>query len=348
MIRVLVVDDSATVRRVLSEALAAQQGIAVVGTAPDPYVARDRIAELKPDVLTLDIEMPRMDGLSFLAKLMQHYPLPVVVLSSLTPAGSELAMRAYELGAVEVLCKPSTAWSVDEAMPALVRALHRAAAARILPRRPVPAAELPPLRLSTTNRVLAIGASTGGTEALRALFARLPADTPGTVVVQHMPAQFTAAFAERLSSVGKMRVAEAQGGEELLPGLAFVAPGGRHLVVERSGARYLTALRDGPPVHFQKPAVDVLFYSVARAAGANAVGVLLTGMGADGAAGLKAMREAGAHTIAQDEASSVVFGMPKAAIELGAAVEVAHLDQVPERIVRAFQGRSSHAHPHRR
>lgn len=339
MIRVLVIDDSATVRRALLDGLAAHQGIEVVGVAPDPYVARDKIAQLRPDVLTLDIEMPRMDGLSFLAKLMRHHPMPVVVVSSLTPKGSQEAMRAFELGAVEVMCKPNTAYSIAEAMPALARAIRSAAAARIFSPRLIPLSgvEKPPPILRTTNKILAIGASTGGTEALRAMMSQLPGDTPGTVIVQHMPQLFTAAFARRLDDSSRMRVAEAKGGEELLPGLAFLAPGGKHLVVERSGARYILALRDGPQVHFQKPAVDVLFNSVARCAGANALGAILTGMGADGADGLLAMRARGAWTIAQDEATSVVFGMPKAAIDAGAAVEVAPLNDIPVRIARALQ-----------
>jgi two-component system chemotaxis response regulator CheB len=341
MIKVLVVDDSATVRRVMLEGLAAYPDIKVVGVAPDPYVAREKLVELKPDVITLDIEMPRMDGLSFLAKLMRHHPMPVVVVSSLTPKGSQEAMRAYDLGAVEVITKPGSAFSVVELLPRLARAIRAAARARHLGEHaPPPAGDLAkpdPASLRTTNKVLAIGASTGGTEALRALFAQLPGDTPGTVIVQHMPPLFTSAFARRLDEGSRMRVAEAQGGEELLPGLAFLAPGGKHLAVERSGARYRLALRDGPQVHYQKPAVDVLFHSLAHAAGANAVGVLMTGMGADGADGLRAMRAAGAHTIAQDEATSVVFGMPKAAIDLGAAAEVAGLPDISARIARAFQ-----------
>ncbi len=340
MIRVLVIDDSATVRRALVEGLASHHGIEVVGVAPDPYVAREKLAQLKPDVLTLDIEMPRMDGLSFLAKLMRHHPMPVVVVSSLTPKGSQEAMRAFELGAVEVMCKPSSAYSIGEAMPALARAIRSAAAARNLgPRVALPANLDKPQQttLRTTNKILAIGASTGGTEALRSVMAQLPGDTPGTVIVQHMPQMFTAAFAKRLDESSRMRVAEARGGEELLAGLAFVAPGGMHLVVERSGARYLCALRDGPQVHYQKPAVDVLFNSVARCGGANAVGVILTGMGSDGADGLRAMRTSGAHTIAQDEATSVVYGMPKAAFESGAVVEVAPLQDIPARITRALQ-----------
>jgi two-component system chemotaxis response regulator CheB len=340
MIRVLVIDDSATVRRVLVEGLAAFPGIEVVGVAADPYVARDKLARLKPDVLTLDIEMPRMDGLSFLAKLMHHHPMPVVVVSSMTTTGSQEAMRAFELGAVEVICKPSTAYSIGEAMPALARAIRAAAAARNLgpriPNVPSGCVEKPALSVRSSNMILALGASTGGTEALRSVMAQLPGDTPGTVIVQHMPQMFSTAFAKRLDETSRLRVSEAHGGEELLPGLAFLAPGGRHLVIERSGARYITALRDGPQVHYQKPAVDVLFNSVARCAGANAVGVILTGMGSDGADGLHAMRTGGAHTIAQDEASSVVFGMPKAAIEANAAIEVASLTDIPARITHAL------------
>lgn len=336
MIRVLVVDDSATVRRVLVEGLAAFPGIEVVGVAPDPYVARDKLAQLKPDVLTLDIEMPRMDGLSFLAKLMQHHPMPVVVVSSLTTRGSQEAMRAFELGAAEVMCKPSSAYSIGEAMPALARAIRAAAAARHLGPRlvssPVSSYDKPPV-LRTTNKIIALGASTGGTEALRAVMAQLPGDSPGTVIVQHMPPMFTAAFAKRLDESCRMRVAEAQGGEELLPGLAFVAPGNHHLAVVRNGAQYRLEIRDGPQVHFQRPAVDITFMSLAKAAGANCVAVLLTGMGQDGAAGLKALRTAGAHTICQDEASSVVWGMPKAGIDCGAACEVLALDAVASRLV---------------
>jgi len=343
MIRVLVVDDSATVRRALLEGLTAFPGIEVVGVAPDPYVARDKIAQLRPDVLTLDIEMPRMDGLSFLAKLMRHHPMPVVVVSSLTPAGSQEAMRAFELGAVEVMCKPSSAYSIGEAIPALARAIRAAAMARNLGLRLSMSdhVDKSPPSLHTTNKILALGASTGGTEALRSVIAHLPADTPGTVIVQHMPPLFTAAFAKRLNDASHMHVAEARGGEELLAGLAFVAPGGKHMVIERSGARYVIALRDGPQVHYQKPAVDVLFNSVARCGGANAVGVILTGMGSDGADGLNAMRVSGAHTIAQDEASSVVYGMPKAAVEAGAVIEVSPLSDVPARITRALKRASA-------
>ena len=342
MISVLVVDDSATVRRVITEGLNRTSDIRVIGSAPDPYVAREKIVELKPDVITLDVEMPRMDGISFLAKLMQHRPMPVVVISSLTPAGSEVAMRAFQLGAVEVLCKPGSAYDVSDAVPRLARAIRAAAMARCngprltaLPL--VDKSPLPVTRLAkTSDKILALGASTGGTEALREVLSKLPGDVPGMVIVQHMPPMFTASFAQSLNRTSRVQVTEAKGGEPLLPGLAYVAPGGHHLVVVRNGAHYQVELRDGPEVHYQRPAVDITFMSVAKAAGANAVGVLLTGMGEDGAAGLKAMRTAGAHTIAQDEASCVVFGMPKAAIDCGAAIEVAGLGVMSERIVQAL------------
>jgi two-component system chemotaxis response regulator CheB len=335
-IRLLIVDDSATVRRLLSSTLGREKDIQVVGEAADPYQARELVVKLDPDVLTLDVEMPRMDGLSFLAKLMQHRPKPVIVVSSLTPRGSEEAMRAYELGAVEVLCKPGSAYRVEELGPMLARAVRTAAVARLLPRPPPSPSGPPPIKgplLSrTTSKVLAIGASTGGTEAIRAVMQRLPGDTPGTVIVQHMPPMFTSQFAQRLDGISRMHVAEARGGEELLPGLAFVAPGGHHLAVVRSGAKYLLELRGGPMVHFQKPAVDVTFRSLASAAGANAVGVVLTGMGHDGAAGLKAMRDAGARTMTQDEKTSVVWGMPGTCVQMGAAEQVLPLDRIPDAI----------------
>lgn len=336
-IRVLIVDDSAFVRRALVELLSRERGIEVVGTAVDPYAAREKIVELRPDVLTLDVEMPRMDGLSFLAALMRHQPMAVVVISSLTPRGSELAMRAYDLGAVEVLCKPGSSYSLSDHSAALVAAVRAAAAARL--RVPIKAAVVRQASLgltSTTAKVLALGASTGGTVALTEVLTGLPGDTPGTIIVQHMPPFFTAGFAARLDQCGAMRVAEAKGGEELMPGQAYLAPGGRHLAVVRSGAKYLVALNDGPPEHYQRPAVDVAFRSVAATAGANAVGVLLTGMGADGATGLLAMRTAGARTIAQDEATSVVYGMPKAAAECGAADEIQPLPAIADRIVQGF------------
>ncbi|MBA3683988.1 MAG: chemotaxis response regulator protein-glutamate methylesterase [Planctomycetes bacterium] len=354
MIRVLIVDDSPTVRRLLSETLSRADDIEVVGTAPDPYVARERIVELRPDVITLDIEMPRMDGLTFLARLMEHLPIPVVVLSSLTVRGSEQAVRALELGAVEVLCKPASAHSVQDLGEELLRSVRAAAAAR--PRViKVPAGPAtppsgvrvkpPPVPLSASRRsgfaasqVLAIGASTGGTEAIRALLERMPADSPATVIVQHLPPMFTASFARRLNEICALRVAEASGGEDLRPGYAYVAPGGRHLLVVRNGDRLRLLLDDGPAEHFQRPAVDVLFRSVAAAAGRSAVGVLLTGMGHDGAAGLLAMRSAGAHTIAQDEATCVVHGMPKAAVACGGAERELPLPCIADAVQTLFQG----------
>ncbi|MCS6861098.1 MAG: chemotaxis response regulator protein-glutamate methylesterase [Abditibacteriales bacterium] len=344
MIRVLVVDDSAIVRKVLTEELSKFPDIEVVGTAMDPYVARDKIVKLKPDVVTLDVEMPRMDGLSFLAKLMKHYPLPVVIVSSLTPKNSEAALRALELGAVEVISKPGSQFSTPDVAHQLVRAIRAAAAAKLPQRLPadVPStttAPVPLSRLRTTHKILAIGASTGGTQAIEAVLKRLPATTPGTVIVQHMPAGFTTTFAERLNRVCLMEVREARDGDSVVPGVALIAPGNYHMLLTQSGARYVVRVKDGPLVHYQRPSVDVLFQSVARSAGCNAVGVILTGMGADGAKGLLAMRRAGAHTIAQDEQTSVVFGMPKEAIALGAAAEVVPLPHIADAALRAFSER---------
>jgi two-component system chemotaxis response regulator CheB len=342
MIRVLVVDDSAVVRKILTEELSKCGDIEVVGWAIDPYMAREKIAALRPDVLTLDVEMPRMDGLTFLGKLMEHFPVPTVVVSSLTPANSEAALRALDLGAVDVVPKPSSAFSVPD-FQRLARAVRAAAGARIraLPAtaRPKhdPQASTPHLsQLQTTHRVLAIGASTGGTKAIEVVLRDLPATTPGTVIVQHMPPQFTAAFATRLNSVCQMEVREARDDDTVVPGVALVAPGGRHMLLQRSGSRYHVRVKDGPPVHYQRPSVDVLFHSVATAAGRNAVGVLLTGMGADGAKGLLAMRSSGAHTMAEAEQTCVVFGMPKEAIKLGAASQVVPLPRTAEAILSAL------------
>jgi two-component system chemotaxis response regulator CheB len=341
MIRVLVVDDSALVRKVLSDELSRYDDIEVVGTAMDPYIARDRIASLQPDVITLDIEMPRMDGLSFLARLMKHYPLPVVVVSSLTPANGEVALRALELGAVEVIAKPGSAYSLPDVRRTLVRAVRAAAMAKVRTHAGVHAgrgAGTPTTlqRLETTHKVVALGASTGGTRALESVLREFPADAPGTVIVQHMPEHFTAAFAARLNNSCTIEVREARDNDAVVPGTALIAPGNRHMVLVASGARYNVRLKDGPPVHHQRPAVDVLFHSVAKSAGSNAVGALLTGMGSDGASGLLAMKEAGALTIAEAEESCVVFGMPREAIRLGAADAVAPLAEIPARILAAF------------
>ncbi len=342
MIKVLIVDDSAVVRQVLSAELAKAPDLEVVGTAVDPFVARDKILSLKPDVLTLDVEMPRMDGITFLRKLMRYHPLPVVIVSSLTPAGSDLALEALRIGAVDVVGKPGSSYAVNDIARQLIRSIRAAAAARI---RPAGAAApgvvaTPPaasgMTLGTTHKILAIGASTGGTRAIEQLLTSLPADTPGTVIVQHMPEHFTTSFANRLNDLSPLEVREAKGGDTVVPGVALIAPGNQHMVLRRSGARYHVDIKDGPPVHYQRPSVDVLFHSVARQAGKNAVGVILTGMGADGAAGLLAMRQAGARTIAQDEASCVVFGMPKEAIRLNAAERVIALEKAAETIVRSF------------
>jgi two-component system, chemotaxis family, protein-glutamate methylesterase/glutaminase len=332
-IRVLVVDDSAIVRRALTSELARYKDIEVVGTAPDPYVARDKIVQLKPDVMLLDVEMPRMDGLTFLRKLMKHRPMPVIIVSSLTARGGSLALEAMEAGAVEVMCKPGSAYSIGEMTVQLVekiRAARWAKIARPRPSAPVCAAP-PPARLSiaeTTHKLIAIGASTGGTEAIRVVLERFPANAPGTVIVQHMPEYFTASFAARLNELCAIEVREARDGDSVIPGLALLAPGNFHMMLQRSGSRYYVTVKSGPRVCLQRPSVEVLFKTVARYAGANAVGALLTGMGSDGAEGLLEMKNAGAWTAAQDEHSSVVFGMPKKAFELGAACEVLPLHRM--------------------
>ena len=347
-IKVLIVDDSAVVRKVLSGELSRYDDMEIVGTAVDPYMARDKVVKLKPDVLTLDLEMPRMDGLSFLAKLMRYYPMPVVVLSSLTPKNSETALKALDLGAVEVLCKPGSAYSTSDISRTLVRAIRVAAKAQV--RQPVPRAAGTPapeplntsrLLTTTTHKIVAIGASTGGTKAIEAVLRQLPAGFPGTVICQHMPEKFTTSFAQRLNTISRLEVHEARDGDHVVPGTALIAPGNQHMLLLRRGGNYLVRVKGGPRVCYQRPSVDVLFQSVATHAGRNAVGAILTGMGNDGAQGLLAMRREGAHTIAQDEATSVVFGMPKEAIEAGAAAEVAPLDRVPRCILKALNKSSS-------
>ena len=343
-VRVLVVDDSALVRKIVREELSKEQDIEVVGTAPDPYIARDKIEKLKPDVLILDVEMPRMDGITFLKKLMHYRPMPVVIFSSLTPQGSELAMEAFRAGAVEVMAKPGGPLTVGEAALQLaekvraaskVRTFKKPSSSEANPHAPSPAET--PLTFRTTRKVIAMGASTGGTEALRTVLQAMPLGCPGIAIVQHMPPGFTAAFARRLNEVCKIEVREASDGEPVLPGTALIAPGGYHLVLERSGSRYYVRVKDGPMVCYQRPSVDVLFSSVARAAGPNAIGVIMTGMGTDGARGLLEMRRAGARTIAQDEATSVIFGMPREAIKLGAAEVVVPLEEIPKTIMRMLE-----------
>jgi two-component system chemotaxis response regulator CheB len=337
-IRVLVVDDSAIVRKVFTEELSKERGIEVVGTAPDPYVARDKIVMLKPDVVTLDIEMPRMDGITFLKKLMRYYPLPVIIVSSLTTRGSQLALEALSSGALEVISKPSASYSVGDMSIQLADKIRAVAQVRVTARTgkekntgPQPGQKIGSHALAeTTNKIIAIGASTGGTEALKAVLTRLPATTPGILIVQHMPAKFTTSFAQRLNDLCEMTVKEAEDGDTVTKGLALIAPGNYHMLLKRSGARYYVAVKQGPLVHHQRPSADVLFQSVADYAGANALGIILTGMGADGAEGLLKMKTAGAKTIAQDEKSCVVFGMPKEAIKLGAVDKVVPLDDIAQ------------------
>ncbi len=344
-IRVLIVDDSPTVCQIFERGLSRAKGIKVVGVAANPFEARDMIVKDPPDVLTLDIEMPRMDGLTFLRKLMNHFPLPVVVVSTLTTEGSRKAMEALECGAVEVVEKNMGEDRINDLMLEVVRKVRAAAAAKVgrkaFGTQHQAAHKAPPQALTVSNtaadkRVLAIGSSTGGTEALYKVFSRLPANTPGTLVVQHMPPGFTAQMAERLNASSAMTVIEAKGGEFLEPGLALVAPGDHHIVLREVGGRYRAELRSGPRVSRHKPSVDVLFSTVAAVAGDKAIGVILTGMGRDGAAGMKKMHDTGAHTIAQDEESCVVYGMPREAVELGGVDEVVALNRVPEKICQAL------------
>jgi two-component system chemotaxis response regulator CheB len=334
--RVLIVDDSSVVRSILSRELSRDPEIEVVGTATDPYVARDKIVELKPDVITLDVEMPRMDGLTFLKKLMRYQPMPVVVVSSLTEAGGELAMEALSSGAIEVMCKPGSAYSVGDMAVELIHKVKAAAKAKIIapiihPKEQVPAISTSLAR--TTNKIIAIGTSTGGTEALRNVIPHLPINAPGVLVVQHMPEHFTKSFAESLDRDSRVSVSEAVDGDSVVPGKVLIAPGNKHMLLRRSGARYLVQVKDGPRVNRHRPSVEVLFKSVAQYAGANAVGAIMTGMGDDGAAGLLEMLSAGARTIAQSEKTCVVFGMPKVAIELGAAEQIVDLHEISARLI---------------
>ena len=344
--RVLIVDDSALVRQVLTEILAADPAIEVVGTAADPLLAREKIKRLNPDVLTLDVEMPRMDGLAFLENLMRLHPMPVVMVSSLTERGADTTLQALALGAVDFVAKPKldVARGLDAYAEEIRSKVKMAARSRVRaiaagPRRPAQRpASAASLGFRTTDRLIAIGASAGGTEALRVVLEAMPADAPAIVMTQHLPASFSTAFAERLDRHSAMSVREASDGEAILPGHAYLPAGGRHLRVIRDGARWRCRVDDGVPVNLHKPAVDVLFRSVAASAGANAVGVILTGMGEDGARGLLEMKQAGATTLAQDEASSVVWGMPGSAVRLGAADEVLPLDRIAERILAVARG----------
>ena len=345
--RVLIVDDSAVVRQILSEILASDPGIEVVGTAADPLLAREKIKRLAPDVITLDVEMPRMDGLAFLENLMRLHPLPVVMISSLTERGADTTLQALALGAVDFVSKPKLDVTrglqgyadeiiekVKAAARSRVRPLTRSAAAPKITLAPLAPGSVPrSTQFRTTDRLIAIGSSAGGTEALRVVLEGMPADAPAIVMTQHLPASFSTAFAERLDRHSAMSVREASDGEAVLPGHAYLPPGGQHLRIIRDGARWRCRIDDGPAVNRHKPAVDVLFQSVAQSAGANAIGVILTGMGDDGARGLLQMRQAGAPTLVQDEATSVVWGMPGAAFKLGAAEEQQPLEKIAERLL---------------
>jgi len=355
-IRVLVADDSAIVRKVLSDVLSSQSDIEVVGTAPDPYVARDKILSLHPDVLTLDIEMPRMDGLTFLDRLMASHPMPVIVISSLTRSSTRSALEAANRGAVDVLAKPGGPYSVGDLKEELPHRIRAAALARVrrniasaMPDSDVtqPRANSPAVSVLggwKRNCIVAIGASTGGTQAIEQILRQLPSDFPPIVATQHIPIGFSTAFAERLDGCCSLRVSEAKEGDLLRSGHAYIAPGSRHMQVVRSASGgYAVRLHDGPKVHYQRPSVDELFLSVAKLMSSAVVGILLTGMGKDGAAGLLELKNAGCHTIAQDEATSVVFGMPREAIELGAAVEVRPLHAIAAAAITALRVRTSHA-----
>ncbi|KIP96311.1 MULTISPECIES: chemotaxis response regulator protein-glutamate methylesterase [Pseudomonas] len=351
-IKVMIVDDSAVVRQVLSSVLASDPAIQVIGTAADPLFALDKMQREWPDVIVLDVEMPRMDGITFLRKLMSERPTPVVICSTLTEKGAATTMQALAAGAVSIVTKPQASLSkfLVNASDDLVNAVKAAARANVrslAKNKAVPAAPvqgklsadviLPPgqgAMARTTERVVAIGTSTGGTQALEYILTRLPRVCPALVIVQHMPERFTAAFAERLNGLCELEVLEARHGDRVLPGRALIAPGGRHLLLKRSGAQYQVEVVDGPPVSRHKPSVDVLFRSTARAAGANATGVIMTGMGDDGARGLREMHEAGALTLGQDEASCVVYGMPREAMKLGAVSREIALEQIPAAILR--------------
>lgn len=339
-IKVLIVDDSAIVRKILSEAIEAEPGLQVIGTAPDPYVARDKILSLKPDVVTLDIEMPRMDGLTFLRRLMQHYPLPVIIVSSLGQASCAIALEALRIGAVEVLAKPAGSYSVGELRACLAEKVKAAAAARIAVASESQTAAPGPVPNAFASHgcfaaVIAIGASTGGTEAIRTVLAELPSDAPPIVIAQHIPPVFSRTFAAHLEKLCRLRVKEAEDGDALLPGRVLIAPGDFHMLVRKQGCKYSVELKQGPKICYHRPSVDVLFTSVAEAAAADAIGAILTGMGADGAQGLLRMKGAGARTFAQDEATSVVFGMPREAIKLGAADQILGLHDIAPAMISA-------------
>lgn len=352
-IKVLIVDDSALVRQMLTELLNSAPDIEVVGVAHDPFMAREKIKALNPDILTLDVEMPRMDGVTFLSNLMRLRPMPVVMVSTLTEKGADITLEALELGAVDFVSKPKTdlAHTLDDyaeeiigkvraASKAKVRAINKSSALKPTERLSADAVlkkETRARHFKTTDRILAIGASTGGTEAIKEVLMRLPADSPGTVISQHIPEAFSAPFANRMNGISAMTVCEATDGQQIVTGHVYIAPGNRHLLVERDGARFVCRLNDGPEVNRHKPSVDVMFRSLAQNVGPNAIAVILTGMGNDGAQGMKEMHEAGAPTIAQDEKSSVVWGMPGEAVKLGCVDTVTSLLKVPDEIEKCIK-----------
>ncbi len=354
-VRVLIVDDSALVRQTLADILSSDSEIEVIGSAADPYAAVKKMESEVPDVITLDIEMPRMDGLTFLRKIMTQHPIPVVICSTLTEAGSETTLRALEYGATEIILKPKLGTkqfleesrirvcdAVKAAARAQLRKVVRREAMKVQPKLSADAVLPGPqgkAMFQTTERVVAVGASTGGTEALRVFLEAMPQDCPGIVVVQHMPEHFTAAFSNRLNGICRITVKEAKDNDTILRGQALIAPGNKHMLLKRSGARYFVEIKDGPLVRRHRPSVDVLFRSAARYAGKNAVGVIMTGMGDDGAAGMKEMHDTGAYAIAQDEASCVVFGMPQEAIKLGGVDKIMPLEAIAGEVVRFCQGR---------
>ncbi|NDP46956.1 MAG: chemotaxis response regulator protein-glutamate methylesterase [Sulfuriferula multivorans] len=353
-IKVLIVDDSALIRGVMKEIINSQPDMEVVGVAPDPLIARDLIKQTNPDVLTLDVEMPKMDGLEFLEKLMRLRPMPVVMVSSLTERGSEITMRALELGAVDFVTKPKISiQSVMLEYTELIADKIRAASHAKVRQRTVShdangqvaSPVLASLRnpLTSSEKLIIIGASTGGTEAIKDFLMQLPPDCPGILIAQHMPEGFTRSFANRLDKLCRISVKEAEGGERIMPGHAYLAPGHSHLMLVRSGANYMTKLDQGPPVNRHRPSVDVLFSSAAKNAGKNAVGVILTGMGKDGAAGMLEMKQSGAYNLAQDEATCVVFGMPKEAIAMGGTHEVGPLHELPKRVMDFFAAHGERA-----
>lgn len=342
-VKVFIVDDSALVRKILTTQLEKVDGLTVIGSAADPYEARDKIVVNKPDVMILDIEMPKMDGLTFLSKLMVSFPIPVIIVSSLSKKGSDVAIRALELGAIDVMAKPNGSYSVVDMIDDLAEKIKAASHVSMTQVKKkleendnvkkvltAPSTSV----FKTTDKIIAIGSSTGGTEAVKDILTMLPSSMPPILVTQHMPPNFTKSWAERLNSLSKLQVKEATNGEEATAGKVLVAPGGYHMILNRSGARYFVQLTQEEPVFHQRPAVDPLFESVAKIAGKNAIGVILTGMGKDGAAGLKKMRDAGAYTIGQDEKSSVVYGMPRVAFELGGVCEQVALPDIAEKIMK--------------